>query len=262
MSLYGLAVIPIRYLVAAAATGLALSPGTADASLLIDRWTSRESLKVDSAGRAQITWWVGGRKRTVVVDGRTVRYNATLKGRARGVRIRPAEVPRARVQIQLENGWKFALQKVRRRGQFGDVGPLELRFARWTGAPTELDVTGEWAYAGRFPRICGTARFHGEPFFGYKHTLTGNPLDEWGRNVYIDVRRANGWYRIMGVLTRPRGYALLIRKGFWRGDRYRATVVGPNLGRQLAPDAIELAPMPARGTTGACPFPTETYEGQ
>ena len=67
MSLYGLAVIPIRYLVAAAATGLALSPGTADASLLIDRWTSRESLKVDSAGRAQITWWVGGRKRTVVL---------------------------------------------------------------------------------------------------------------------------------------------------------------------------------------------------
>ena len=49
----------------------------------------------------------------------------------------------------------------------------------------------------------------------------------------------------MGVLTRPRGFALLIREAAWRGSRYRALVPGPNVDGDLAPDVTASAPMPA-----------------
>ena len=159
----------------------------------------------------------------------------------------------------LPNGTHYALQRVRRLGQFGHLGPPELRFARWRGEQPRLALTGEWAYNGRIPRICGTATYHGRPFFGYKHTLSGRPLDDFGRNVYIDVLRGSGWFRIMGVLTRPRGFALLIREAAWRGSRYRALVPGPNVDGDLAPDVTASVPMPARGAANACPFETGVY---
>ena len=108
--------------------------------------------------------------------------------------------------------------------------------------------------------MCGTATYHGRPFFGLQHTLSGRPLDELGRNVYIDVLRGGSWFRIMGVLTRPKGFALLIREAAWRGSRYRALVPGPNLEGDLAPDVTASTPLPARATTGACPFPTGAYK--
>ena len=103
--------------------------------------------------------------------------------------------------------------------------------------------------------ICGTATYHGKPFFGFKHTASGNPLDELGRDVYIDVKRGSGWYRLEGVLTRPKGFALLIREAGWRGPQYRALVSGPNIAGDLAPDVIATTPLPERDVTDACPFP-------
>ena len=128
-----------------------------------------------------------------------------------------------------------------------------------TAQQPQLSLTGEWAYHGRFPRICGTATYHGRAFFGGAHTLSGRPLDAFGRNVYIDVLRGSGWFRIMGVLTRPRGFALLIRDTAWRGARYRALVPGPNVDGDLAPDVTATAPLPSRSATGACPFATGVY---
>ena len=81
-----------------------------------------------------------------------------------------------------------------------------------------------------------------------RHTLSGRPLDAFGRNVYIDVLRTDGWFRIMGVLTRPRGFALLIRDSAWRGSLYRAMVPGPNINGDLAPDVTAVAPLPAPGS--------------
>ena len=159
----------------------------------------------------------------------------------------------------LANGTHYALQRVRRLGEFGRLGAPELRFARWRGEQPRLSLTGEWAYHGRFPRICGTATYHGQPFFGGPHTLSGRPLDAFGRNVYIDVLRSSGWFRIMGVLTRPKGFALLIRETAWRGSLYRALVPGPNVDGDVAPDVTASAPLPSPGTTSACPFATGVY---
>jgi hypothetical protein len=179
-------------------------------------------------------------------------------GKHAGRAVRPS-VAYGVAEVVLPNGTHYALQRVRRLGQFGARGAPELRFARWRGAKPQLALTGEWAYHGRLPRICGTATYHGRPFFGGRHTLSGRPLDALGRNVYIDVLRPGGWFRIMGVLTRPRGFALLIRDAAWRGARYRALVPGPNVDGDLAPDVTASAPLPAPGTTSACPFATGLY---
>ena len=63
----------------------------------------------------------------------------------------------------------------------------------------------------------------------------------------------------MGVLTRPRGFALLIRESAWRGSLYRALVPGPNVDGDLAPDVTASAPLPAQARTAACPFATGLY---
>jgi hypothetical protein len=233
-------------------------PATAGATLEIAARTSAERLSVTRDGSAVITWREGGRTRRAVVRGDRVSYRSRV-GRARiGKHVRPA-VAYGIAQVVLPNGTRYALQRVRRLGQFGRLGAPELRFARWRGAQPQLRLTGEWAYNGRLPRICGTATYHGRPFFGGAHTLSGRPLDPLGRNVYIDVLRSGGWFRIMGVLTRPRGFALLIRESAWRGARYRALVPGPNVEGDLAPDVTAAAPMPAAATAGACPFATGLY---
>ena len=231
---------------------------SSEASLLLGRSTSDEQIRVTAAGTAMVSWTEAGRRRHVIVRGSHLSYRGGLGGRSSASAQAP-EVPFAVAQVALPDGTKFALQHVQRDGQFGKVGPPELRFSRWHGAATQLEHTGEWAYHGRMPRICGTATFHGTPFFGRRHTRAGRPLDAQGRNVYLDVFRARGWYRIMGVLTRPDGFALLIRTGAWRGSSYRATVPGPNVGSELAPDATATAAMPARSARHACPFGTGKY---
>ena len=63
----------------------------------------------------------------------------------------------------------------------------------------------------------------------------------------------------MGVLTRPKGWALLIRTGAWRGARYRAYAMGPNIGGDVAPITLATGRLPGRA---ACPFATGEYAGQ
>jgi hypothetical protein len=248
----------IRPLLVLCALAVVSAPATAGASLKLSTWTSGERLSVARDGSAQITWREAGRTRTAVVRGDHVTYSARIGARHSGRAVAPS-VAFGLAAVELPNGTHYALQRVRRLGQFGQLGPSELRFARWRGEQPRLSLTGEWAYNGRMPRMCGTATYHGRPFFGLRHTLSGRPLDELGRNVYIDVLRGGGWFRIMGVLTRPKGFALLIRDTAWRGTRYRALVPGPNIDGDLAPDVTASAPLPAREAANACPFATGVY---
>ena len=253
--------MPRRYLIyVLSAVALALLPVTASASLKISAWTSGERLRVAPDGTAQVTWREAGRTRVAVIRGNRVSYRGRIASVNGGRQVTPS-VAYGVAEVVLPDGTHYALQRIRRLGQFGRRGAPELRFARWRGAPPQLALTGEWAYNGRLPRICGTATYHGRAFFGGAHTLSGRPLDAFGRNVYIDVLRPGGWFRIMGVLTRPRGFALLIRESAWRGSRYRALVPGPNIDGDLAPDVMASAPLPAPGTAGACPFEVGLYKG-
>jgi hypothetical protein len=247
-----------RGVLACAALALTIAPSTAGASLKVSAWTSHEHLSIARDGSAQITWREGGRTRVAVIRGSRVSYSSHIGAHRTGRHVAP-QVAYGIDEVVHPNGTHYAIQRVRRLGQFGSLGAPELRFARWRGAKPQLALTGEWAYHGRFPRVCGTATYHGRAFFGGAHTLGGRPLDAFGRNVYIDVLRGTRWFRIMGVLTRPKGFALLIRESSWRGSRYRALVPGPNVDGDLAPDVTATAPMPARAEASACPFSTGLY---
>jgi hypothetical protein len=229
------------------------APAPASAALKIDSSTTVESLRIDAHGRAQVSWMSDGARRTAVVSGSSVRYRGHVKRTAAAVRVAPT-VPFALVQIRLPDGEQFALQRLRRTGRFGRLGPSELYLARWRGDPTQLTVTESRR------RVCGTVTYHGAAVYGFAHTRSGNPLDALGRNVYIDSLRPSGWYRMMGVLARPRGYALAIRSG-WLGSRYRALVIGPNVAGDLAPVASAETPALSALRRGTCPFPPRTYAG-
>ena len=221
----------LAVLVALAALAL---PAGANASIKITESAHDASLRVNARGVATILWTTaGGRRDSAVVlpSGKTL-YHRTARGKDATHASDAVALP---MLVTLRKGPNrfFALQAWRRlKG-----GPVELRFARWSGAPTRLPIRAvccKW----RSEMVKGRATFHGRAIYGYRFTPQGVPLDKYGRNVYIDTMRGGKWRRTMGILThRPTGkFSLWIRK-YWRGSAYRARIIGPNWGRTLAPDA-------------------------
>lgn len=229
---------------------LLVAAGSASAALRLDSDTSGESLVVAAHGAAQVTFTSRGSTKTVVVSGSSLRFAGGLSQSPDAQRV-PPTIPFALVQYRLANGEQLALQRFQRTGQFGALGPFELYLARWRGDPTLLTLTVSGG------RLCGTVTYHGTPVFGGAHTVDGNPLDDLGRNVYFDALRPAGWYRMLGVLARPQGFALALRADL-DGSRYRARVVGPNVSGDLAPVASAQTPASANGT---CPFSAGAYAG-
>jgi hypothetical protein len=242
--------LPLAFLMVGIATCLA--PLSASAALRLDSETSGESLIVDAQGNAQVTFTSRGASKSVVVSGSSLHFGGGLSASPTAKHVTPT-VPFALVQFRLPNGEQIALQRLHRTGQFGVLGPEELYLARWYGAPTSLTLVQSGG------RICGTVTYHGKAVYGGAHTAAGNPLDALGRNVYLDALRPAGWYRLLGVLARPKGFALAIT-GDRSGSRYRALVVGPNVMGDLAP--VASATTPANGQAASCPFAPGTYAGK
>ncbi len=224
-----------RSLIPIVALAAAVLPGAADASIKIAGNAHDASLRVNAKGVATVFWTTSGGKRSSAV---VLPSGKTMYGRAAG----GADVTKATDEVSLPmvvelrkgpSGGFWALQSWKRLKD----GPTELRFSRWSGAPTKLPINAvccKW----RSEMVKGQATFHGKPIYGYSATPAGVPLDKLGRNVYIDFMKGGTWHRAMGILThRPTGkFSLWIRK-YWRGTAYRARMIGPNWGRTLAPDA-------------------------
>jgi len=194
-----------------------------------------ESLRVDTAGNAEVRWTgADGSRRSLLVgrDG-SLRFGglsgADVSHPATGVSIAWAVVVR-----ETPDGRFYALQAWRRL----DNGPVELRFSRWEGEPTKLTlrvVCCKWGHVN----VVGNASFHSRPIYGFKATRQGSPLDPYGRNVYLDSYRGGQWDRMMGILThRPTGSFSLWIRPEWTGAEYRGTIPGPNRGWTLGPDAF------------------------
>jgi hypothetical protein len=220
---------------AAAAGALAvLAPATAPASITAATSWRAPALAVDARGNALVSWTQGGARRTLLIPPRG-RY--LPGGRLTGPDVsRPAAavgVPFARVVRRTPDGRRWALQAW--RVQKG--GPVELRFARWSGAPTRVDgaVTGG-ALAGR-------ATYAGTGVFGTSPTTAGTPVRHF---AFVDCDRcpgASGWARLLAVpLAGPRGTYRLELFPRRRGVRYRISVTGPNRGWAYAPDATTVVP--------------------
>jgi len=208
--------------------------GAADASIKIGENASNASLRVNAKGVATITWRSGGtwRSAKVMPNGSTI-WDHKASGKDITHATDAVKLPMLVQLRQGPSGKYFALQQWKRLKD----GPRELRFSRWSGAPTKLPIRAvccKW----NSEMVKGRATFHGKPIFGYSATPAGVPLDKLGRNVYIDFMKGGTWHRCMGILThKPTGKFSLWIRPYWRGTAYRARMIGPNWGRTLAPDA-------------------------
>ncbi|MGZ4333345.1 MAG: hypothetical protein ACXVRJ_03635, partial [Gaiellaceae bacterium] len=79
----------------------------------------------------------------------------------------------------------------------------ELRLSHWTGDLPVLTISTDWAWH-QWDHLFGTFSYSGSPVFGFKSTSAGNPLDTFGRNVYVDTYDSAygaGWKRENSFLT-------------------------------------------------------------
>jgi len=116
----------------------------------------------------------------------------------------------------------------------------ELRISHWTGDPAVLTVETDWAYR-RYDHLFGTLTYDNTPQYGFRSTSSGQPLDSYGRNIYVDTfdsAYGPGWKRENSFLTHTNTGAFCY--GFFahqngsqrppgNGTKYRATVEGPGV---------------------------------
>ena len=119
----------------------------------------------------------------------------------------------------------------------GTTGAWELRLSHWSGAIAQLDVYSSWTYGGRFQSLFGRLSYKGVGVHGFHSTSSGNPLDAYGRNLYLDTLDSHygtGWHRENSFLAH--GPSGMFCYGFYPhrggpgiGTNYRITVIGPGV---------------------------------
>lgn len=125
----------------------------------------------------------------------------------------------------------------------------ELRLSHWSGPLAKLEAWTDWSYGGRFHSMFGRLTYRDQPVHGFRTTPTGEPLDDYGRNLYLDTLDSAygaGWRRENSFLAQnPTGtfcygffphapYAGYPRvptgkRPAGNGARYRITVIGPGV---------------------------------
>lgn len=240
---------------------------TAHASQLIDRNANGVKLAVDSKGEALITYTSGGKVKHVLAWGAE---NAIAPTRARAQvafkldyaggwgkyhknywqtfknTCKPYDGPALAWEVtacKASDGSYWALQSWQRMlPDYGvtpnaDEASWELRLSHWTGNLPVLTIQTDWAWQ-QWDHLFGTFTYDGGPVFGFKASSGGNPLDTFGRNIYVDTfdsAYGSGWHRENSFLTHtgdgvfcysfnPHG-----SHPSGKGTKYRATVEGPGV---------------------------------
>jgi hypothetical protein len=253
---------------------------TANASQLIDRNAKSIKLEVNTKGEALVSYRASGKEKHVLAWGG---LNAIAPTRARpqiAFKIDYAggwgkyhttywktfknactaydgpELAWSVTACTAPDGSYWALQAWQRMlPNYGLVpspeqSVWELRLSHWTGDLPVLTISTDWAWH-QWDHLFGTLTYDGSPVFGFKATPAGNPLDTFGRNIYVDTYDSvygSGWRRENSFLTHtgtgvfcysvnPHG-----SHPAGKGAKYRATVEGPG----VTPDVMwqGLAPGP------------------
>ena len=142
-----------------------------------------------------------------------------------------------------KDGSNWALQSWQRMLPNYGVAPnatqsvWELRLSHWTGPLPELTVNTNWAYH-KYDHLFGTFLYKGAPVHGFRSTAGGNPLDTFGRNLYVDTfnsaygpgwKRENSFLMHKGTGTFCYGFYPHGNHPIGKGERYRATIIGPGV---------------------------------
>lgn len=202
-----------------------VAAGSAQASIWIFNGVARPGLRVDAKGNAEVSWTESGARKNVIVPAHGLLYHGgSLPGADVSKPATVAGLPFARVVRQTPDGRFWALQQ----WQPQPGGPIENHLARWRGAPVKIAL----AYDGQ--RLTGKATFHGKPVTGHSYTLEGKRPRIY---VYLDYLAGGAWHRMLGVAPKADGTFTAFVQSRWKGTRYRATLLGPNVGADFAPDA-------------------------
>ncbi|HEY6961487.1 MAG TPA: hypothetical protein VI408_06305 [Gaiellaceae bacterium] len=240
---------------------------TANASTLVDRNAHAVALSVNAKGEALLTYTAAGKVKHVLAWGAVNaiaptrarpqvdfkldyaggwgKYHAdywkTFKGSC-GAYDGPPLAWKV-VACNAPDGSYWALQSWQRMLPNYGVAPSaaqsawELRLSHWTGALPVLTIQTDWAWH-QWDHLFGTFTYGDAPVFGFRSTPGGNPLDTFGRNVYVDTfdsTYGSGWKRENSFLTHtgtgvfcysfnPHG-----SHPAGKGAKYRATVEGPGV---------------------------------
>jgi hypothetical protein len=215
-------------LVLAGALLPAAQPG---ASVYIATSPVGSTLAVDAKGNALVGWRQSGARQTVLVPARgQLFHGGSLAGPDVSRPAHLAGLPFLLALRRTPDGRLWALQGWPQT----PGGPLDLHLARWDGAPTKLTLSFDGS------SLSGRVEFHGQPVTGTSSTLEGKRLRIY---VYLDCLGCPGagWKRMLGVAPRADGSFTVLVRAEWRGRRYRASVIGPNVGTTFAPDAQAIA---------------------
>lgn len=224
-------------------------------SAIVGRNVTHATLSIDRQGRAHVSYSTGGRRTSLVawgaINARTpnpkvpqVEFQLRYGQGGSGVCLPYDGPPLAWIikACKAPDGSYWALQSWQRLkpNYGGTTGAWELHLSHWRGAIAQLVVYQNWAY-GNVRHIFGRLTYDGVGVYGFTSTGLGNPLDGYGRNVYVDTFDSafgKGWHRANSFLTHHRGHTLGdFCYGFYPyaghpsgdGTKYRATVEGPGV---------------------------------
>ncbi|HJQ74155.1 MAG TPA: hypothetical protein VJ814_04675 [Gaiellaceae bacterium] len=232
-------------------------------SAIIARNAAHPTLAIDRQGRAHVAYSAAGRSVRLVASGainaRTptrsapqVKFRIQYGVKGSGV-CRPYDGPPLAWLVKAckaPDGSYWALQAWKRivPNYGGTSGAVELHLSHWRGALADLVIYQDWTSSG-LRHIFGRLTYGGQGVYGFSNTARGNPLDDYGRNIYVDTFDSGygkGWHRENAFLTHrvshmPGSFCY----GFFdpghpsgKGTKYRATVPGPG----VTPDVMWTAP--------------------
>jgi hypothetical protein len=251
---------------AAAAAAACLGVQNALASQLIDRDATGVQLVANAKGQALLTYRSHGVSHHVLASGAIgaqppnekvpqVHFVINYKGPGSlaGATCGAYDGPQLAWSVKAckaPDGSYWALQSWQRLqpNYGGTKAPFELRLSHWVGEQAQIQIGLDWAYR-KFDHLFGRFTYQDQPVFGFRASRSGNPLDTYGRNVYLDTLDSaygSGWHRENSFLVqRPTGafcYGFFPHagKGPGKGAQYRATIIGPG----VTPDVMWQADAP------------------
>ena len=211
------------------AVALAL-PEAGAASYLVTRNATKPTLRVDTEGRALVSYLDRGKPKHILVWGavnarppaqgerqiefkldhsggaaslKRTQYSRTIKNVCR--KYDGPALPLLVAACKAPDGSYWALQRWQRMLPNLGIPPWkpdqavqELHLSHWTGPLPVVEARTNWSWRGRFRQIIGTYTYAGSPIYGFNVTRFGAPLDSWARVVYLDTFASAygaGWKR-------------------------------------------------------------------
>jgi hypothetical protein len=240
---------------------------TASASELIDRNATGVKLAVNAKGEALVTYTAAGKvKHVLAADAlnaitptqarKQVEFKLDYAGgwgkyhkeywKTFGAKCGAYDGPALAWNVtacKAPDGSYWALQSWQRMLPNYGVAPTaassvwELRLSHWTGDLPVLTISTDWAWH-QWDHLYGTFTYDGGPVYGFKSKASGEPLDTFGRNIYVDTFGSTygvGWKRENSFLTHTGTGAFCYSfnphaaRPSGKGAKYRATVEGPGV---------------------------------